>query len=914
MTYSVHNFSLVFSNIKSAGIKLIPALLLICSFVVAQNISPPKHKIKKDKQKHKIEKQKPDSIPQHFKDSMIEIDQVTPEDTSTFDPMDTTHLRRSKDALTKSVKYKCNDSIVYYSGKKIIYLYGDAKVYYDDLTLTADFITIQLDKNLVTALPTVDTAGKFVVLPKFKQGQQEFSMYKIQYNFGTKRASLSNLKTREGEGFIVGNQVIKNEFNELGIRNSSYTTCDADTPHFAITAAKLKVIPDKKVVALWPNLIIEGINTPLIFPFAIFPIKKGQSSGLIIPQYGSDISRGFFLRAGGYYWGLGEHADLQLTCDIYSNLSWGGHSVFRYSSRYHFNGNVILNYADNQYGLPEDPGFHKDKGFQFTWLHSQDPKARPGSNFSANVNIASSTYLANNSYNPANIVTNQLSSSIAYSKSMGGGKYNFSTNASVAQNTSTRDINIAFPNFNFSVSSFNPLKPKYKSIADKWYENITMNYNGQFSNQFNSKDSLLFRSRTATDLNAYFDSTDKFGMIHTLPISTTFKLFKYYTLSTQVAITDYMYYKTIRRSLDSENVNVVTKNVDGFQNALTYRPSAALSTKFYGMALFKNGPISAFRHVMTPTIGLSYVPDFSDPGYGYYKTYKDATGKDVKYSIFEGLLFGGPSTGKQGNIDFSLDNNLEMKVWKGKDTARKEEKVQLFSSLRAGGSYNLFADSLKLSMISLSASTRLFKNISVNASSSLDPYVNVIDIDTANGHKTPRRINTFYLSDRAIPGIIKTASIGLSATFNPALFKSNNTVKDKDGYAGELKYLNDFPSEYVRFDVPWSLTINYTIGYDMYANLNNPSANNFVQTLSYSGDFSLTKKWKITYNSGYDFNSKQVSFTSINIVRDLHCWEFKFDWIPFGPRQSFLFTIKVKASMLQDLKQTRRREWFDRTI
>jgi len=884
--------------------------------VNAQTISTPKTKTKKVKAKLQVEKAKSDSLNKIGKDSIAIKGFIIPEDTSSFDPMDTTHLKRSKNALTKSVKYNCHDSIVYYSGKKMIYLHSDAKVFYDDLTLTADYITIQTDKNLVTALPTTDTSGKLVGMPKFKQGQQEFSMYKIQYNFGTKRAALSNLRTREGEGFIIGNQVIKNEFNELGIRNSSYTTCDADTPHFGITAARLKVIPDKKVVALWPNLVIEGINTPLVFPFAIFPIKKGQSSGLIIPQYGMDISRrGFSLRAGGYYWGLGEHADLQLTGDIYSNLSWGGHSVFRYSNRYHFNGNMTFNYADNQWGLPEDPGFRKDQAFELRWQHQQDPKARPGTNFSANVNLASSSYLANNSYNPANIITNQLSSSIAFSKSMGGGKYNFTTNASVAQNTTTRDINIAFPNFNFSVSSFNPLKPKYKTVADKWYENINMSYNVQFSNQFTSKDSLLFKSRTATDLNAYYDSTGKFGMVHTLPISTTFKLFKNYTLSTQIAITDYMYYKTVRKTIDStnkENKHVVTQNVDGFQNGITYRPNVSLSTKFYGMAQFKRGPISAFRHVVTPTVGLSYVPDFSDPSYGYYRTYKDATGKDVKYSIFEGGLFGSPGMGKQGNIDFGVDNNLEMKVWKGKDTARKEEKVQLLSSLRAGGSYNLFADSLKLSMISLSASTRLFKNVSLNASSSLDPYVNVID--TARGYKSVRRINAFYLADRAIPGIIRTASIGVSASFNPALFKSANSTKEKDGYAGELKYLNDFPSEYVRFDVPWSLTVNYTVGYDMYANLNNPSMDKFVQTLNYSGDFSLTKKWKVSYSSGYDFRSKQVSFTSINLIRDLHCWEFRFDWIPFGPRQSFLFTIKVKASMLQDLKQTKRREWFDRTI
>ncbi|MFI5222472.1 MAG: putative LPS assembly protein LptD, partial [Bacteroidia bacterium] len=720
----------------------------MCSVVYAQNKPVAKPKKSKDKQK----------IQQNLsaRDSLVEInawqnylDSLENDSSLTFtDPMDSVKLRKSPSALKSKVIYNSRDTIVYNADKKKIYLYGDAKSEYEDMKLTADFIQIDVSKSIVSARPTFDTAGKPIGVPKFKQANSDYHASKIDYNFKSKKGYLSEFKTKEGEGFVRGVNVKKNESNEFGIKQSSYTICDADTPHFQISAARLKVIPEKKVVGLWPNLVIEGINTPLIFPFAIFPLKKGQSSGIVIPQYGSDISRGFFLRGGGYYFGLGEHADLQLTGDMYSNFSWGGHAVYKYSSRYHFNGNLVFNYADNQFGLPEDPGFHRQKDFQLTWIHMQDGKARPGTTFSANVNLVSSNYLALNSYNPQNMVSNQMASSISFGKSMGGGKYNFSTNARVSQNTQTRDVSISFPDFNYSVSSFSPFKSKYKASADKWYEYITTSYNTQFRNQFDSKDSLLFVSRSNSDLAKFYDTTGRYGMIHTFPVQASFKVMKYFTLSTGIDFTDYMYMKTVQKYIDSsdkENIHLVTKNVDGFQNAITYRPRVSLNTRFYGMKQFSSGPISAIRHVINPSIGLSYSPDFSDPSFGYYKSYKDQNGNMVKYSIFERGLMGTPGAGKQGGVNFSLDNNLEMKYWKGKDSARKEEKLTLLESFAASGFYNLLADSFQLSNINLSARTRLFKNISINATSQLDPYVN--EIYTVNGYTTYARHPKFAVTN-----------------------------------------------------------------------------------------------------------------------------------------------------------------------
>lgn len=890
--------------------------MLICSVASAQTL--PAAKSKKPKTvKHKATtvKQTPDSLKLKEITNLLEVeDSLENLLINKVDPIDTTQLRKSKNAVKSKVKYTARDSIVYSADKKEVYLYGDAKVNFEDLLLTADYVKIELTHNLLHATYTKDTAGNRVGLPVFKQGEKDYKADQIKYNFKTKKGYLSEFKTKEGEGFVKGKNVIKNESNEFGIQHSYYTTCDADTPHFQITAAKLKVIPEKKVVGLWPNLVIEGINTPLVFPFAIFPIKKGQSSGLIIPQYGSDINRGFFFRGGGYYFGLGEHADIQLTGDIYSNLSWGEHTVFRYSNRYHYSGNLVFNYNENKYGLEEDPSFHQDKGFQLTWQHSQDPRARPGTNFSSNVNIVSSTYLANNSYNLSNIVSNQMNSSVSFGKSFANGKYNFNTSARVSQNTLTRDVSIGFPDFSYSVSSFAPFKPKRKPVADKWYENITTSYSMSFKNELNTKDSLLFKSRTATELNNFYDSTGRFGMMHSLPVQTSFKVMKYYTLSARVDMTDYMYYKTIRKVLDTtdkEHPIVRTQTVDGFENAISYRPSLQLATKYYGLKQFKKGPISAIRHVISPSLGVSYTPDMSESSYGYYKTYTDQYGKQVKYSIFERGIYGGPGNYKQGNADFSLDNTLELKVWKGKDTARKEEKVQIFESVRAGGFYNFFADSLNLSTISLSARTRLFKNITLNGSANLDPYQNVFDV-SSTGYKSVRRINQFSLNNNGGLGTITNGQVGVSASFNRDMIRGK--TYDKKGYEGELKYLNDFPSEYIDFNVPWTLSVNYVVTYNKYNTLNDKTANNFAQTLSYSGDFNLTKKWKIMFSSGYDFRNNAPSITSINIIRDLHCWEWKFDWIPFGYRQSFLFTIHVKSSILQELKQTRRRDWADRTI
>jgi hypothetical protein len=709
---------------------------------------------------------------------------------------------------------------------------------------------------------------------------------------------------------VKGTDVIRNAQNEFGIRNSYYTTCDLDTPHFHISASRLKIIPDKKIVTGSANLRIEGMPTPLVIPFGIFSIKKGQSSGIVIPTYGSSINRGFFLRGGGYYFGLGQKADYMLTGDIYTQGSWALNNVLRYNNRYRYSGQLGFNYNYNKFGNVEDPTYSVSKDFRLNWIHNVDPKATPGSRFGANVNYVTQNALSNNSYVPQNVVMNQIVSSVNYSKSFGGGKYNLNTNAGMSQNLQTRQISITLPNVTFTVSSFSPFKPKAKPSATKWYENITMNYTMNFKNVVNTYDSVLFRNRSNNEFSKFYDTAGQYGINHSIPIQTSFKILKYYTLSAGAQLNEYWYFNSVNKQL--VNGELITNQQNGFVRAFTYQPRVGLTTRYFGMKKFNGNTIKAIRHVVTPTVDFTYTPDFSSKEWGYFKSYTDSTGRAYDYSIFERGIFGGPGRGRQGNVGFTIDNNLEMKVMRGKDTARKEEKVQIFESFRLSSAYNLFADSLNLAPIAVSARTRLFKSVTINGAALIDPYQNIVQ-SNSRGLKYVTRVNEFYLKKNQL-GVLTTGNIGLSASLNPSLFKKSSTGSSAKKYPDEWKYVHDNPNDYYDFNIPWNLNVNYTVQYNRYNNLNNPTASNFVQTLNFSGDINLTKNWKIAGSSGYDLRSQQITFTTLDFVRDLHCWTFKLTWIPIGFRQSFFFQLNVRSSVLQDLKLTRRREWFDKQL
>jgi len=813
------------------------------------------------------------------------------------------YLPRKSSAIKSVVKYYAKDSIIYSDGEKTAMLFGESKVDYEDLNIKAAYIKIDLGKTIVSSFGKIDSSGNIVNTPVFKQATDEYKAKEISYNYVTKRGLLKELKTQEGEGFIKSAKVKRDEEGNLYNRYAYYTTCDAEDPHFYILADKIKIIPGKKAITGPAIMLIEGVPTPLAVPFALFPLKRGQQSGLIFPVYGFSPGRGYFLSNGGYYMGLGNHADISLTGDIFTNLSWAVAAKTNYNYKYRFNGNFNVNYALNkQGGLPDDPTYNEFKTFQLNWNHRMDGKARPNTGFSANVSLAGNQALAFNNFNINQNFNNQLNSSISFSKSFKKGKYNLSSNARASQNTQTRDLNIQLPDVTFTVPSFQPFKPRNKPTAEKWYEKISINYTGLFQNNITTKDTLLLKPRNGGDFKLFADTAFKYGFRHDVPVQTSFNLFKFYTISVGGSYSESWTFSTIRRTFNQTTKKEELQKVEEFARGYQFSLRSGITTRYYGMVQFKKGRVAAIRHVINPNVDFTYIPDFSKPGWGFYKDVQtDTTGRTRKYSIFEQALFGGPGTGRQGNIGFGADNNIEMK-WRKKDSANSYQKIKIIESLRINSSYNIFADSLKLNVFNITGITTLFKNISINGSAILDPYYNLI---TDNGTtKNITRLNQLYFTKNGSPGKLTTANMGLNWAVNQSTFE-NKEAKDKRKRIMEKHGYN-------ALDVSWSLNINYTITYD-YRNKILANRDNFNQTLFFSGSFNPTKNWFVNYNSGYDFITKKISHLGIDLRRDLHCWQFTFNWTPlsaFGVKY-FFFQINVKSSVLQDLKIPKRRNWFD---
>ncbi len=822
--------------------------------------------------------------------------------------MDSNYLPRTKSAIKTKIKYNAKDSIVYDSDAKTAALFSEAQINYDEYDMKSARILINLDKKLINATGEKDSTGKLSNTPVFKQGSDEYKIEEVTFNYETKRGLMRAFRTQEGDGFIKGERVKRDEFNNFYIRDSYYTTCDLDHPHFSIKAKKLKVIPGSKVITGAANLSIGGMPTPLVLPFGLFPLKRGQQSGIIIPSYGNALGRGYFLRQGGYYFGLGSKMDLALLGDIFTNGSWQLGMRSNYVQRYRFNGNFTANYAFNKNGLPEDRNFQKFNTFNVRWTHGMDAKARPGISFRADVNLAGNQYLALNTYTNNNNTAfqNNINSSVNYSQSFAKGKYNLNTSARASQNMATRVISITLPDLTFTVPSFQPFKPKWKPTADKWYEKTSINYTGQFQNIINTRDTLLFKPRNSEDNKSYFDSIMRNGFRHNASIQNSFNLFKHYTLSVGADYNEVWVLKTIDKSYDSSNRSVLTTTNGGFDRFSQYSFRSGLNTRFFGTVQFKKGRLVAIRHVINPDMSFSYVPDFGNARYGYFqKVQTDSAGNQLEYSRFEGSLYGSPGKGRQGNINFGIDNNFEIKWKKGKDTSEKVEKIKIFESIRLSGAYNIFADSLKLSTIPISWRTTLFKTISLIGGAQLDPYVNEIVSNEFNT-KFYRRVNRFYFSETGSLGKITNANMGITAGVTPQMFKGKIQERT-EARKKEMTKLN-----FTEPALDWALNFNYTINYNHTTRLEE-NAKPFIQTLSFNGKLNPTKNWFLDFNSGYDFTSKKISHLGIDLRRDLHCWQFTFSWTPlsaFGT-QYFIFNIQVKSPTLQDLKVPKRKDWFD---
>lgn len=836
-------------------------------------------------------------------------------DSTAVDSMDMPKL--SKDSLDAPVTYKAKDSIVLVVPDKRFFFYGTANTKYKKVDLTAERMNFTQSTGIMEATTALDTSGKPYGRPQLNDGGQSFDSDTLRYNINTQRAKIYNTRSQYGEGFVASQQTKRQPDNSIFGFKNGYTTCNLDTPHFQFRAKKIKVIPDKLVISGPANLEIEGVPTPLFIPFAIFPITQGQRSGMLMPGYVVNAQKGMGLENGGYYLGLGDNFDLTMRGDIYSYGSWSLTASPTYRKRYHYNGGMTLSFANTRFGDPTvKTEFSRSRDFRVTWNHSMDSKARPGVNFGANVNFGTSSYNTYNVYDYATRVNNNIGSSISFSKTWQGKPFNFTSSLTHSQNLSTRDVSISFPSATFNVNTLYPFQPKELVGPSKWYYKLGIGYSTVLNNSVTFKDSVFGKSKM-------FDALQS-GMKHNLPISFSIPVFKNFTLSPGISYSEYWYTKkTVRAWNDTKRVSIDsvggidTTYSSGFFAARQASASISLSTALYGMYHFsKTSKIRAIRHVMRPTISASYQPDLAKNAY-YYLKYTKA-GDSLRQSYFTSSSVGVPSEGRAGSISFGLDNNLEMKVFSKKDTsANHEKKIKLLDGFGINTSYNMLADSFRLSTFSIYARTNLFDKINVTASGSIDPYqVN------ARG----RRLDAYvWQAGKISLGRLTNANISMSTSFQSSDKKSKDKEKEINNIENEqstdaafqaqqrqLAAVRKNPGEYVDFDIPWKVDLSYSLSYSKQIIPDSGGVViSFNQYLSFNGDFSLTPKWKVGVNSGVDFINKQLAYTNIYISRDLHCWQMSINLIPIGTYRQFSITISPKSGILRDLRINRSRTFYD---
>ncbi len=833
--------------------------------------------------------------------------------------------------LTAKIDYASADSLSMDIKNKMVWLYGNASIEYEDITLKASLISIDLDKNTIHAYATEDSLGNPVGTPEFKQGDLSFKSKEIAYNFTTKKGLIQNVITKEGDGYIHGSVLKKINDSVTDVGRGEYTTCDlAEHPHFSLKFTKAKVLSGNMIVTGPAWISIEGVPLPLVLPFGLFPNKKGRSSGLIIPRYGESADRGFFLEDGGYYFGLNDYFDLKLTGDIYSRGSWALKPIMSYKKRYKYSGNFSFKYAKTISGYPGDANYYNKNDFNINWSHRQDPKSRPNSIFSASVNAGSSSF---SKYNPSTVndfLSNQFSSSITYDLKLGNiGQ--LTTSARHSQNTQSRQVTLSLPEVAFGINRIYPFKRKTQTGKAAWYESINATYKVDIKNELNTIDSLVFKP----------DVFDRFvnGIRHSIPISGSFKVLKYFSWSNSINYTERWYSKTIRKTWVDDTItkngiisygSVDIDTITGFKTARDYSFSSSLSTTIYGMKQFRKGYIRAIRHVVRPSVGFSFLPDFGKEELGYWKTVQtDASGKMEKYSVFGGYgtfqpLYGAPPERKSGAINIGLTNNLEMKVRSNKDTVTGTQKIMLIDNFSISTSYDLAKDSLRWSDISLSARTTLFKKIQVSYNSVYSPYglyrqpfygYTMLDY-YRNPFYNPIPgpvINKSQYSINKKPLRFMNAGWNLSFGYD---LKPKTKVKKKPvpGSAStpEIEDLASNPHLYIDWDNPWSLHVDYNFSLRTTPVLTTGELErDIIQTLRMAGDVNVTEKWKFSAQTGYDFQQKAFAYTSITIYRNLHCWEMRMSWIPYGTQKSWNFQINAKSSLLQDLKLTKKKDFRD---
>lgn len=839
---------------------------------------------------------------------------------------DSTRIEKKSSFLDSEIIYSAKDSNVVIVPKRFAYMYRDAKISFKNIELTANYIELDFDKKEVFAkgLPN-DTSGVMEGSPIFKDGGQEFKADSMKYNFESKKAKIYRIITEQNGGFVHAQNTKMVNDSTFCMQDGKYTTCDHEHPHFYLKLSKAKVLKDKAVVSGPAYMVLEDF--PIYFPvlpFGYFPNTSKYSSGVLIPTYGEENQRGFFLRDGGYYWAINDYFDLAVRTELYSKGSWGLKGTSNYKKRYRYSGNFDLQYFRNKFEPETKQDFEQgtsDKiDFSVRWSHSQDSKANPNTRFSASVNFSTSTFERNNAFRAQNYLTNTKQSSISYSKKFENSPFNLSMSLRHSQNSRDTTVSLTLPELTFTMSKIYPFRKKNRVGKSKWYEKFGFSYTGNMRHMLSN----------VNERDIFVSEYWKSGAQHNFSISLpTFKALKYINFSPSISYKESWNNNYVSKEWQDNIIkyNYITESYDsiagtgksqartGLKRSYEYSYGISASTTIYGMYKFgKKSKIEAIRHVMKPSVSLSYRPDFGAEKYGFYRSYYDKNAKrDVYYSIFENSLFRGPGRGESGSISFSLNNNIEMKVLNDADTTSTEKfkKVKLLENLSFSGSYNMIADSFRLSTINIRGRTKI-KGVNINFGGTIDPYT-VRERQAIDRFGKPRfnlqgepiiekyKVDEYAWNSGQGIGRLTNANLSFGLTF-----------KSKKGGEDETEDNKAMPGTYYTgysdFDIPWDFSLDYSLNYTNRL----ATRSQVIQTLGFRGGLSLTPKWKVQFTSGYDFKAGDFTYTNVSINRDLHCWQASFNFVPFGYRRFYMFTINVKSSILQDLKLTKNQTFFDR--
>ena len=851
---------------------------------------------------------------------------------------------KRKPGIDAPVDYECTDSLVYDAETRLVHLYGKAQVKYMDMTLNAAKITMNMDSSMVRAAGERDTAGILQDKPVYSQGSDNYHSELMAFNFKTKKGYITNVETTQGDGFMQSQHSKRAADGTLYLEHAKYTTCDAKHPHFYIALSRAKVRPGKESVFGPAYLVVADVPLPLAVPYGFLPFNKKYSSGFIMPSYGDETSRGFYLRDGGYYFAINDYMDVKALGEIYTKGSWGLSAETNYRKRYRYNGNFYISFLRTVDGEKNMPDYAVTKSLKVQWTHSKDAKASPNTTFSARVNFASENYERSNlesMYNPLAYTQSTRASSVSFSHTFPSIGLNIAGSTNLTQSLHDSSVSMTLPDLSISLNRFYPFRRKHQAGKERWYEKISMSYTGSLSNSINTKEDKLFKSNLVKDWRN--------GMQHRIPIDATFQVFKYINISPQFSLRDIMYTNRVMRSWDETTQKEVADTTYGFYNLYDWSLGVSANTTLYGFykpwrKLFGD-KIIAVRHVFKPSVSFSYAPDFTSSHYGYQRTYvkTDANGEvsTVTYSPYSGGIYSYPSGTKQGMITMSVSNNVEMKVKSDRDTTG-ERKISIIDELYGALSYNMAAETRPWSNLNTRIRLKLTKNYTFSMAAVFATYAYAFD---KNGRVvTSDRTEWSYGRFGRFQGM----SQNLSYTFNnetlSKLFSrrsdrstasNDETDTDTDTDAEDANIDPDLRNAkkggkqkkqkakvdedgYLRFSLPWSFMVSYGISMaeDRSKQINVRRMRypySFTQTMNFSGYLRIAEGWNISFTSGYDFNYHELSMTTASVSRDLHCFEMSCS-VVLRPYSSFNFTFRARANELADALKWDKRSSYSSNI